>query len=94
MRTRKLKPDRAKRLSHLNEEYPDIFVVRLNKIIDELDVSMGEISVDIGCGRDIVASYIRGDRMPNSRTLMNLCRYLNVSADWLLGLSNEKRTVW
>lgn len=88
------KPNRLERIAHVVEVDPDIFVARLNKMVDELDMSMGEISADSGCARDIVASYIRGERLPNARTLMNLCNYLNVSADWLLGLSNEKRTVW
>lgn len=88
------KPDRLERIAHVEEIDPDIFVARLNRIVNEIDISMGDISVDSGCARDIVASYLRGERLPNARTLMNLCNYLNVSADWLLGLSNERRAVW
>lgn len=94
-----LEKHRMERISRIGDDSDaDIFVVRLNRVIDEFiynnETSMSRISEDCGFGRDLVASYIRGGRLPNSITLFKLCRYLNVSADWLLGLSNEKKAVW
>ena len=42
------KPDRLERIAHVVEVDPDIFVARLNKMVDELDMSMGEISAEKG----------------------------------------------
>ena len=86
--------DRSKRLKEVAKIDNDIFVVRLNKVLNNLDVPMGTIATDCGLSRDTIASYIREVRMPNAKTLMLLCKYLNVSADWLLGLTNERRPVW
>ena len=88
-----------KRLSHIDDVNPDdIFIVRLNRLPNEFynenTESMSRISLDCGFGRDVLASYLRGGRMPSANTLVRLCNYFNVSADWLLGLSNEKRAIW
>ena len=88
------KEERDKRIAHLPDVDPDIFMVRLNKVLNGIDIPMGCISEDCGITRDSVASYVRGRCMPNVRSLVYICQYLNVSADWLLGLSNERRAVW
>ena len=33
--------------------------------------------------------YESGEREPNFETLINICKYLNVSSDYLLGLSDN-----
>lgn len=94
----KMKVTREERIGHADSSDPEIFVVRLNKVLndfwDENELSMGNISMDCGFCRDLIASYIRGGRYPNAYTLAHICNYFNVSADWLLGLSNEKKAVW
>lgn len=94
----KMKVTREERIGHADSSDPEIFVVRLNKVLnnfwDENELSMGNISMDCGFCRDLIASYIRGGRYPNAYTLAHICNYFNVSADWLLGLSDEKKAVW
>ena len=94
----KIKVTREERIGHADSSDPEIFVVRLNKVLndfwDENELSMGNISMDCGFCRDLIASYIRGGRYPNAYTLAHICNYFNVSADWLLGLSDEKKAVW
>ena len=90
----KNKNERRKRIAHLIESDPDIFRVRLNRALDETDVPMASIATDCGFSRDTLSSYIREAKMPNAKTLIYICQYLNVSADWLLVLSDKKRTVW
>ena len=40
--------------------------------------------------RKSIYSWRSGDTTPNATHLMYLCTVLNVSADWLLGISNKK----
>ena len=92
------KETREERIKHVDSVNPDIFVVRLNKALNDFwdnnELSMSNISMDCGFCRDLIASYIRGGRYPNAQTLMCICNYFNISADWLLGLSNEKKALW
>ena len=85
---------RSERLEHLAYASPDIFGDRLAEVMNDIRVSGAQLANDGVCNKDAVASYRRNERLPNGRTLLYLCSYLNVSADWLLGLSNEKRTIW
>ena len=86
--------ERSKRLQHLMETDTDIFQRRLSEVMNEAGISNSRFETDGVCIRESAASYKRGERMPSSRCLLYICNYLNVSADWLLGLSDEKRKVW
>ena len=91
---RRTDPDRVIRTQHAQNVDPDIFITRLNRLMNELEISMGRISTDCGFCRDLIGSYLRRETMPNARTLLYICNYLNISADWLLGLSDEKKPIW
>lgn len=41
---------------------------------------------DTGIGYSTMLAYIKGDRNPTMHNIVALCRYLDVSADWLMGL--------
>ena len=86
--------DRAKRLDHLVNTNPDVFAKRFKEVMLEQGLSKSRLETDGVCQSETTLSYFRGERLPNSRTLACICSYLNVSADYLLGLTNEKRTVW
>ena len=86
--------DRANRLAHLTNANPDIFAKRFKEVVKEQGLNKNKLETDGVCQSESTLSYFRGDRLPNGRTLMYICSYLNVSADYLLGISDEKRTVW
>lgn len=86
--------DRETRLKHLMEGDIDIFRQRLSEVMTESKISSNRFDTDGVCSRGSATAYKQGDYMPSSRCLFNICRYLNVSADWLLGLTDERRTVW
>jgi len=44
----------------------------------------------LGLNRATVSYYLNGDRVPDARTLFQICEKLSVSADWLLGISDFK----
>ncbi len=54
------------------------------------DMSATDFAKKIGLSRQTVGFYLNGDRIPDSETLIQICRSCNVSADWLLGLTDVK----
>ena len=44
----------------------------------------------LGVSQSCIAHYIKGDIMPALDTFANLCKILDESADFLLGLEEEK----
>ena len=48
-----------------------------------------EVAERLGVTAATLSAWRRGRRRPNPEQLANLCRELSVSADWLLGLSEE-----
>ena len=69
----------------------DIFSKRLEEAIWDTKASSHQVANAGVCSYEQLRTYIRGERLPGTIILAELCKYLNVSADWLLGLSNEKR---
>lgn len=49
-----------------------------------------EFAEFLGISRQTVGFYWNGDRVPDAITLIKIAKKCEVSADWLLGLSNEK----
>ena len=88
--------DRAKRLEHLETagDKIEIFAQRFSEALDDAGVTVNRLFSDGICSKEAGLAYKRGDRTPGGKTLLYICAYLNVSADWLLGISNEKRAVW
>lgn len=85
---------RPERLEHLVSATSDIFAKRIKEAMDDAQVNRSQMERDGACGREAMRTYINGGKMPNGRTLIYICNYLNVSADWLLGFSNEKKQIW
>ena len=66
----------------------------LNDRIRELVFSTGKtivgISRDMGLSRGTVNAWFNTGASPSADAIARICRYFNVSADWLLGLSDRK----
>ena len=71
----------------LYERYNTIFPTRLRAIMDELHVTQQDVADAIGKSRQAVGFYANGTSSPDWETIAHLAQYFNVSADWLLGLS-------
>lgn len=63
------------------------FKERLNSLLGECSVT--EFAKTLGISRQTLGFYLNGDRIPDIETLTQICERCSVSADWLLGLSNE-----
>ena len=66
-------------------------VERLNRLKTERNILQKDIALNTGLSLRSYQYYEKGERIPDANTLAKLCLYFNVSADYLLGLSDEPR---
>lgn len=53
-------------------------------------VSQDQCAKDLGISRGALSFYENGDRKPDSEVIYKMCKYFEVSADYILGLSDLK----
>ncbi len=61
---------------------------RLREVINQSALSQKEIAKEIGVSAQTVSKYMRRDVFPALDTLAKLCKLLDVSSDYILGISN------
>ena len=61
---------------------------RLKQLRIEKGVTQKEVAAAIGVTFSAYAHYEQGIREPSNQILISLCKYFNVSADYLLGLTD------
>lgn len=66
------------------------YVRRIRDLREDNDKTQKEIAAYLGTSQTMYARYERGANELPVRHLIALCKYYNVSADYLLGLSNHK----
>ena len=64
--------------------------LRLHEARTAKGYSMGQLSIKTGLSVSAICGYEAGRRLPSVDRLRDLCRALNVSADWVLGLKETK----
>ena len=64
-----------------------IFRQRLGELMG--DMTTTEFAEKVGLTRQTMGFYLNGDRIPDSFTLAQICKECNVSADWMIGLTND-----
>lgn len=74
-------------------EVANLFRERLAECITESGVSRSTLARAVGIDRSTLSQLLRGegDRLPRADTVAAIATHLNVSLDWLLGLSNDNR---
>ena len=75
----------AKELKKL-EGLPD----RLRTLIFESGDSFKGFAHVLGIYPSYVHKWVNGEAIPTARYLCAICRYYGVTADWLLGLTDER----
>ena len=64
------------------------FKERLNKVLQENQMSKAELARKIGMSKSIITNYCLGKREPSLDALILICNALQESADYLLGIIN------
>ncbi len=67
----------------------DIFVARLNKLLEENKITKYKLAKDINVSKQTVLFWCDGTNEPKISYLKSLAVYFDVSADYLLGLEPE-----
>ena len=67
------------------------FKKRFNEILKISGKKQTEVAAAANVSKQCVSDYKAGKSVPSLETLVLLCRFLDVSADYLLGLSDEYR---
>lgn len=65
----------------------DSFGQRLKRVLAERGMMQKELAEKIGVNEMAISRYIHGGRIVSVPILVEICKALNVSADYLLGLS-------
>ena len=63
---------------------------RLRDAIQESEMSQKELAYKLGINPSTVSKYMRLDKFPSIDTFANICKILDISADEILGLNNDK----
>ena len=69
----------------------DSFGQRLKKVLAERNMMQKELAEKIGVHEMAISRYIHGGRIVSVPILIEICKALNVSADYLLGLSEVEK---
>ena len=67
----------------------DVFTQRLNQIIIEKSVNQTKLAKELGIPRTTLGGWCRGVNKPSFEKLFELCKLLNESSDYLMGLKDE-----
>ena len=66
----------------------DVFPERLCALMEKHNIGTGELAHALYISPSAVSAYRSGRRTPDLRILSEMCKILNTSADYLLGLSD------
>ena len=72
----------------MNKDISKLFAARLKKLREENKLSQRALSGMIGAGTSAVYYWESNLRVPDINSLHNLCKILQVSADYLVGLKD------
>lgn len=64
---------------------------RLWVLVSSTGESMNSTGKGIGVSRMALSTWLNDETEPRAHNIVQICKYFNVSADWLLGLSDKKK---
>lgn len=66
------------------------YVKRIRDLREDADLTQSQISEYLGTSQTMYARYERGANEIPVRHIIKLCEYYGVSADYILGITDEK----
>lgn len=67
----------------------EIFATRLNSLMKANSVTQQALATAIGTSRPAVTQFANGSNLPSIEKLVAIAKYLDVSTDYLLGLTDN-----
>ena len=67
------------------------FLQRFRQLVAESNQTQIEVSKGTGINKKLINRYLQGEIIPYTMNVCGICEYFQVSADWLLGLTDERR---
>lgn len=64
------------------------FSIRLNLLLQENGISKYQLAKDSGISKSVLSDYCNGKVQPTAEVIVIIAKYFDVSADYLLGLSD------
>lgn len=71
-------------------DHHEVFAKRLQEELEDQNMSQAELASQLGRRRSAVNKWIRNGMFPEVQTIIKICDVLYVSADYLLGLDDER----
>lgn len=68
------------------------YMVRMRNLREDSDLTQQEVATMLGTSQTMYARYERGANEMPIRHLIRLAKYYDVSTDYLLGLTKDRRT--
>ena len=69
------------------------YILRIRNLREDADKTQSEIAEILGTSQTMYARYERGANELPLRHLITLCRYYRVSADYILVLTDKKKSI-
>lgn len=73
----------------LSDDTHQTFSDRLRDLLSSTDATQADLSRNTGISESSISHYLKGDWEPKQDALYAIAKYLNVSADWLMGYSES-----
>lgn len=67
------------------------FAKRLEQVMTERDIYPAKLSKITGIRRTVIYAYVDGTHQPTAFNIKRIAIGLGVSADWLLGITDDKK---
>ena len=68
-----------------------LFAKRLRELRQEKNLSQAELAAKLGYGYTAISNYENGRNEPSFSDFIRICELLDVSADYILGISEIRR---
>lgn len=71
----------------------EVFAMRIKELREEQGLSMRRLASELGIGNNTISQYESCQRTPDIDTCKLFADYFNVSCDYLVGLSDNKKRI-
>lgn len=72
----------------------DIFIKRLEALMEEKDMSQTELANKIGTTNVTISRYLSGERIPRLEIVAKIAEVFHTSVDYLVGLTSHRNASW